>query len=108
MVNRLGREGADGALVPRAFAAVTVNVYVTPGLAPAAEQVCTSSAVGATEQVRAPSVDVAVYAVMGDPPSASGEIQVIVAVEPFTEASTPVGEPGATITGDSNEANRGT
>ena len=82
-------EGADGPLVPTAFVAVTVKVYEVPFVRP-----LTVQPVPAVEQVKPPGDEVAVYPVMGLPPSLPADQLTFAVVSPAV-ALTEVGAPGA-------------
>jgi len=82
-------EGAEGDPGPLAFIALTVNVYGVPLVRP-----WTVHEVVEVLQVRPPGDEVAVYPVMGLPPSDPGAVQDTVAVALPAVADTPVGASG--------------
>jgi hypothetical protein len=79
--------------VPIAFVAVTVNVYAVPVVKP--ETVIVPEPAVANVPVIPPGLDVAVYSVIGTPPSDAGAVYVTVAVVvPVAVAVPIVGAPG--------------
>ena len=70
-------DAADGSEVPYVFVAVTVNVYEVPGVSPVTVKV---PAVVRVLLLPPAGFDVTVYAVMGEPPSDVGAVNVTVAV----------------------------
>lgn len=70
-------DAADGSEVPYVFVAVTVNVYEVPGVSPVTVKV---PAVVRVLPLPPAGFDVTVYAVMGEPPSDVGAVNVTVAV----------------------------
>jgi hypothetical protein len=84
---------ALGALVPIAFVAVTVNVYVPPAVNP-----LTVTGEDAPEPVMLPGLEVAVYCVIVDPPLSLGAVNETVAdVGDATEAVPIVGASGTVL-----------
>src|SRR5436309_2623148 len=90
-----GLEGEDGSLVPAAFVAVTVNVYVVPFVSPVmlAEVVAPS-----TLTLLPTGEEVTVYPVMGLPPSEAGGNHVTLAWPSPAAAVTFVGGDGVDAT----------
>ena len=86
-------DGADNAEVPLAFVAVTVNVYVSPGVSPVTAMVPDPGP--DTVPVFPPAVDFAVYFVIADPLSNAGAANVTLAVVPVAVAAVTAGAPGA-------------
>ena len=64
----------DAVLVPNAFVAVTVNVYVVPFVRPV-------MVIGDAPPVavKPPTLDVTVYVVIGEPPGSAGGVKLTVA-----------------------------
>jgi hypothetical protein len=88
-------DSADGAEVPVAFVAVTVNVYEVPSVSPVTVMVPAVDAVA----VKPPGVDVAVYVLIVEPPLDAGAVNATVAdVGPAAATAPIVGAPG-TVTG---------
>jgi len=84
-------DGADDGLVPIALAAATVKVYVVPFVRPVT---VVEVALGSAVAVSPPGSEVAVYPVIGLPPSSDGAVQYTVA-SPFpATAVTFVGASG--------------
>ena len=87
-------DGADNAEVPLAFIAVTVNVYVSPGVSPVTAMV--PDPAPDTVPVFPPGVAFAVYFVIADPLSNAGAANVTLAVvAPVAVAAETAGAPGA-------------
>ena len=78
---------ADAGPVPRAFVAVTEQLYTVPFVSPV-----TTSGDAAPLALKAPQV--AVYEVIGDPPLDAGGVKAIVACALPAVALTIVGAPG--------------
>ena len=86
-------DSTDGAEVPAAFVAVTVNLYEVPSVSPVTVMV----PLPAWVRVPVPPAgyEVAVYKVIGDPPSDDGAVNVTVAVGGPVEDTAPMpGWPG--------------
>ena len=105
-----GADAADAAEVSFAFVAVTVNVYEVPTVSP----VTVIWPEPAWERVPVPpaGLEVAVYLVIGEPPSVEGAVNVTVAVVGPVDDTAPVpGWPGAPIgvtVADGEEASEST
>jgi hypothetical protein len=86
-------DGVDAREVPATFVAVTVNVYAVPFVSPVTAMVPEPD----WDRVPVPPAgfEVAVYAVIGDPPSDEGAVNAISAVVPPVAATAPMpGLPG--------------
>jgi hypothetical protein len=80
--------------VPIAFVAVTVNVYATPDVRP--DTVIVPEPEVARLPVIPPGLDVAVYSVIGTPPSDTGAVyETVAVVAPIAVAVPIVGAPGS-------------
>ena len=103
-------DGLDASEVPAAFVAVTVNVYEVPAVSP----VTVIWPEPARDRVAVPpaGLEVAVYVVIGEPPSVEGAVNVTVAVVGPVDDTAPVpGWPGAPIgvtVADGEEASEST
>ena len=92
-----GADGADAAEVPAAFVAVTVNMYEVPTVSPVT--VIVPEPAWDTVPVPPAGLEVAVYVVIGEPPSDEGAVNVTFAdVDPAAATAPMVGAPG-TVTG---------
>ncbi len=88
-------DGADAGPVPTMLVAFTVNVYVVPFFSP-----FTVIGLGVAPNavpVKPPGLEVAVYPIIGVPPSEAGAEKVTVAEALPPTATTPVGAPGRVI-----------
>ena len=93
-----GADGVDAAEVkPAAFVAVTVNVYGVPAVS--SVTVIVPEPAWDTVPVPPAGLEVAVYVVIGEPPSDEGAVNVTFAdVDPAAATAPMVGAPG-TVTG---------
>ena len=82
-------DGAEAALLPTAFVAITVNVYVVPFVRPVSV-----ADVPVTVALAPTGLEDTVYEVMALPPSLSGAVQETVAEASPAVAVTPVGALG--------------
>jgi len=85
--------GDDAGEVPAALVAVTVNVYAVPLVRPVTVAVVAPVVVA----VLPPGLEVAVYPVTGEPPSATGAVQPTSASALPAVAITAVGAPGTVL-----------
>jgi hypothetical protein len=82
-------DAADAAEVPTAFVAVTVNVYAVPGVSPVTVMV------PEPEPEPPLGLEVAVYCVIGEPPSLPGAVNLTLAVVDPVAMTAPIpGMPG--------------
>ena len=89
-------DGLDAPEVPAAFVAVTVNVYEVPTVSPVT--VIWPEPARDTVAVPPAGLEVAVYVVIGEPPSDEGLVNVTVAVVVSVDDTAPMpGWPGAPI-----------
>src|SRR5579875_1121101 len=75
-VGVIGNEGSDGALVPVAFVAVTVNVTDCPSVSPGKRRYATLLNSSAETDAFAPVDAVTVYEATSDPPVSTGGLKV--------------------------------
>jgi hypothetical protein len=85
-----GADGADAVPAPAAFVATTVKVYVTPRVSPSTVQNA-SGGDALDVHIDPPGDEVAVYDVIGEPPSLAGTSHDTSTLVPATTPVTRVG-----------------
>jgi hypothetical protein len=84
-----GLDDADATLLPSAFVATTLKVYVVPFVSPA--KTTGPSLAAPMLMLKLPGVELTVYEVIFDPPSSTGGVKVTVAPLSVPVATTFVG-----------------